>query len=57
MIGITFKEESKSEALKGGYRGYWSRNINKEYRLVYAVSGTKGRDQKYTIQCRFISKS
>ncbi|WP_202928010.1 type II toxin-antitoxin system RelE/ParE family toxin [Cyclobacterium salsum] len=26
----------------------------REYRLVYAVSGTKGRDQKCTIiQCRF----
>ncbi|WP_163379708.1 type II toxin-antitoxin system YoeB family toxin [Cyclobacterium sp. SYSU L10401] len=39
---------------QGNYRGYWSRRINREYRLVYAVSGTKGRDQKCTIiQCRF----
>ncbi|WP_162415777.1 Txe/YoeB family addiction module toxin [Cyclobacterium roseum] len=51
---ISFEGERKPEPLKGNYRGYWSRRINKEPRLVYAVSGTKGRDQKCTIiQCRF----
>ncbi|SHM85426.1 toxin YoeB [Cyclobacterium lianum] len=54
IIRDPFKGEGKPEALKGNYRGYWSRRINKEHRLVYAVLGTKGRDQKCTIiQCRF----
>ena len=42
------------EPLKFGLKGFWSRRINIEHRLVYAISGTKGKDQKCTIiQCRF----
>nr|MBI1232604.1 Txe/YoeB family addiction module toxin [Cytophagales bacterium] len=49
-----FKGEGKPEPLKGELKGFWSRRINHEHRLVYAISGTKGIDQKCTIiQCRF----
>jgi toxin YoeB len=49
-----FKGEGKPEPLKANLRPYWSRRISQEHRLVYAVSGTKGVDQKVTIiQCRF----
>jgi toxin YoeB len=28
----------KPEALKGAYKGFWSRRIDKEHRMVYAVT-------------------
>jgi toxin YoeB len=44
----------KPEPLKYDLKGYWSRRINGEHRLVYKISGTKGVDQKCVIlQCRF----
>ena len=49
-----FKGIGKPEPLKFGLKGFWSRRILGEHRLVYQVSGTKGKDQKCTIiQCRF----
>ena len=49
-----FKGIGKPEPLKFGLKGYWSRRINGEHRLVYAVVGQKGKDQKCIIlQCRF----
>ena len=49
-----FKGIGNPEPLKFGLKGFWSRRINIEHRLVYAISGTKGKDQKCTIiQCRF----
>lgn len=49
-----FKGLGKPEPLKYDLKGYWSRRISSEDRLVYKVSGTKGIDQKCTIiQCRF----
>jgi len=49
-----FKGEGKPEALKHGLKGFWSRRITQEHRLVYKVTGKKGVDQKCTvIQCRF----
>lgn len=49
-----FKGPGKPEPLKFGLKGFWSRRINSEHRLVYRVTGTKGVDQKCTvIQCRF----
>jgi toxin YoeB len=48
-----FKGLGKPEPLKHGLRGYWSRRIDQEHRLVYKVIG-KGVDQKCVIlQCRF----
>lgn len=34
-----FKGIGKHEPLKHQLKGYWSRRINKEHRLVYQVSG------------------
>jgi toxin YoeB len=49
-----FKGIGKPEPLKFGLKGFWSRRITGEHRLVYQVSGSKGKDQKCTIiQCRF----
>lgn len=44
----------KLEPLKHNLKGFWSRRITGEHRLVYQVSGTKGKDQQCAvIQCRF----
>ena len=49
-----FKGIGKPEPLKYGLKGFWSRRITQEHRLVYKVSGRKGTDQKCSIiQCRF----
>jgi len=49
-----YKGIGKPEPLKFGLKGYWSRRINGEHRLVYSISGVKGKDQKCTIiQCLF----
>jgi toxin YoeB len=49
-----FKGLGKPEPLKYELKGYWSRRITDEHRIVYKVSGTKGVDQKcLIIQCRF----
>ncbi len=48
-----FKGTGKPEALKGDLKGWWSRRITNEDRLVYRVEG-KGDDQRLEIaQCRF----
>jgi toxin YoeB len=44
----------KPEALKHNLKDFWSRRITGEHRLVYQISGTKGKDQQCAvIQCRF----
>lgn len=49
-----FQGIGKPEPLKYDLRGWWSRRITSEHRLVYKVLGTKGIDQKcLIIQCRF----
>lgn len=49
-----FRGIGKPEPLKYSLKGYWSRRITSEHRLVYKVSGKKGIDQKCSIiQCRF----
>lgn len=49
-----FKGIGKPEPLKYSLKGYWSRRIMSEHRLVYRVSGKRGIDQKCAImQCRF----
>jgi toxin YoeB len=49
-----FKGIGKPEPLKFGLKGFWSRRITAEHRLVYKISGTKRIDQKcIIIQCRF----
>ncbi len=44
-----FEGTGKPEPLKGDLSGYWSRRINREHRLVYAVS----KDTLVIIQCRY----
>lgn len=44
-----FSGIGKPEPLKGKYAGYWSRRIDSEHRLVYAVSG----DKLFILQCRY----
>lgn len=49
-----FQGIGKPEPLRYDLKGYWSRRITGEHRLVYKVEGKKGLDQKcYIIQCRF----
>lgn len=49
-----FEGLGKPEPLKFDLKGYWSRRITGEHRLVYRVEGMKGKDQKcYILQCRF----
>ena len=48
-----FTGTGKPEPLKADLKGWWSRRITIEDRLVYRVSG-KGRDQQLEIaQCRY----
>lgn len=49
-----FQGIGKPEPLKHDLKGYWSRRITSEHRLVYRVTGTKGDGQRcIIIQCRF----
>ncbi len=49
-----FKGIGKPEPLKYDLKGFWSRRISGEHRLVYKITGKKGVDQACTIvQCRF----
>jgi len=50
-----FKGIGEPEGLKHGkFKGFWSRRINSEHRLVYRVVGKLGEDQKCEIiMCRF----
>lgn len=49
-----FKGLGKPEPLKYDLKGFWSRRITSEHRLVYRVTGKKGVDQIVSIiQCRF----
>lgn len=38
MLRDPFQGIGKPEALKGDLRGYWSRRINDEHRIVYTVT-------------------
>lgn len=44
-----YKGIGKPEPLKHNYRGFWSRRINKEHRLIYQVR----EDEIRIIKCRF----
>ncbi|QDW25878.1 Txe/YoeB family addiction module toxin [Pedobacter sp. KBS0701] len=54
ITGTPFHGLGKPEALKHNLKGFWSRRITGEHRLVYQISGIKGKDQQCAIiQCRF----
>lgn len=44
-----FKGIGKPEPLKGHWSGFWSRRIDREHRLVYAIE----RGEMWLAQCRF----
>jgi toxin YoeB len=44
-----FTGRGKPEPLKQDRKGFWSRRITQEHRLVYKISG----DTLYIVQCRF----
>jgi len=49
-----FSGIGKPEPLKYDLKGFWSRRINSEHRLVYKIECKKGNNQKcFIIQCRF----
>lgn len=49
-----FQGIGKPEPLRYDLKGFWSRRITGEHRLVYKVEGKKGINQKcFIIQCRF----
>ena len=48
-----FKGTGKPEPLKGDLKGWWSRRITLEDRLVYRVSGRPPGQQLEIAQCRF----
>jgi len=49
-----FQGIGKPEPLKYDLKGFLSRRISGEHRLIYEISGKKGADQKCSIiQCRF----
>ncbi len=48
-----FRGTGKPEPLGGNLKGWWSRRIDREHRLVYRVTG-RGTDQVLEIaQCRY----
>lgn len=48
-----FKGTGKPEPLKGELKGWWSRRITLEHRLVYRVSGSGDAQELEITQCRF----
>jgi toxin YoeB len=49
MLRSPFKGIGKPELLRGTLSGFWSRRINEEHRVVYAV-----KDKRlHILQCRF----
>ena len=48
-----FNGTGKPEPLKGSLKGWWSRRITLEDRLVYRVSGSADVQQLEIAQCRF----
>lgn len=48
-----FRGTGKPEPLSGNLKGWWSRRINGEHRLVYRVSGTGDAQALEIAQCRY----
>jgi toxin YoeB len=48
-----FQGTGKPEPLKGDLKGWWSRRITLEDRLVYRVSGQSGAQELQIAQCRY----
>ena len=48
-----FKGTGKPEPLSGSLKGWWSRRISHEHRLVYRVSGSGDEQILQVAQCRY----
>lgn len=48
-----FRGLGKPEPLKHGLKGWWSRRISGEHRLVYRVTGSADQQALEIIQCRY----
>jgi toxin YoeB len=48
-----FTGTGKPEPLKGNFKGWWSRRITLEDRLVYRATGKDNEQQLEIAQCRF----
>ncbi|MEQ8713767.1 MAG: Txe/YoeB family addiction module toxin [Cyclobacteriaceae bacterium] len=49
-----FKGIGKPEPLRQSLKGYWSRRINSEHRLVYRIVGKVGEGQRIEVlTCRY----
>ena len=48
-----FKGTGKPEPLKGNLKGWWSRRVTQEHRLIYRVTGSNEAQQLEIAQCRF----
>jgi toxin YoeB len=48
-----FKGLGKPEPLKYALKGWWSRRITREHRLVYRVSGSGEKQTLEIAQCRY----
>ena len=48
-----FSGIGKPEPLRGDLKGWWSRRITMEDRLIYRVTGKTGDQQLEIVQCRF----
>lgn len=48
-----FRGTGKPEPLKSEWKGFWSRRINSEHRLVYRVSGSGDKQTLEIVQCRY----
>ena len=48
-----FKGKGKPEPLKGDLKGWWSRRLTREDRLVYRVEGTGELQRLEIAQCRY----
>ena len=48
-----FKGTGKPEPLKDNMRGWWSRRIDREHRLVYRVTGSGVTQALEIAQCRY----
>ncbi|MEQ9302068.1 MAG: Txe/YoeB family addiction module toxin [Cyclobacteriaceae bacterium] len=54
IIREPFKGIGKPEPLRQSLKGYWSRRINSEHRLVYKIVGKAGEGQRVEVlTCRF----
>lgn len=48
-----FEGTGKPEPLRQNLKGWWSRRIDREHRLVYRVAGTGDAQALEIAQCRF----